>query len=1556
MTPTDISQRRPPLLRRVAVFCFRWLYRVVGLSIILCASLVLVAQTDWFRDRMRDVIVEQLDGVLEGTLTFDAIRLDIWNGITVDHPVLYAHGTTLLDARRLSVMYDLAPLAKNIVAVSRLRLEHPHIAVLRGATDSVWNVSKIVKPSVDTTTSAPPNLHIVVRWLAITNGTVLINDRTKSWGPPDRFDPTHLHLEDVNLHASARLSLRVQDFAFAVNRFSYRNPTAPVEVRMMRLAARVTPSGLDIPHLRIRTAESDIAARMSAPGLNIFDGLHDSSLRITPLRGVISADRFWAQDLHYFVPDVDILDAYRFDGSVIYTGRSVTVTEMDIRAERTKLTGSVTVDNLDGAKPLYLDVSLTDSWAQYRDVRHRLRFVPLPKLEFLGTTVLRHVHMKGHPEDSLAFDIDGRDRVGSIRGTATLYLRSTFGYRGSLDITKGAIEVLTGDSTVVTDLNGHVNVDGAGTSFPDVRGEVYLRLDASSIAGRQLRSAYVHLRADGQGLVDVDSMFVDVTPFVRDSTNEVLATGITQTLTAEGAVSFAAPHNPVYDVDVISRALDLSRLLQDASFPNRVTASVSVRGRGFRPDSLNATVQAAVREFTMSDRALLPFRLNASLIRGLATKRVINLVASRWANQQPFLEASIEGSFLLTDAITAAAATAAQTIAIIRRDSRHVTADTTRPIPLDTTLGLVDASFSLKASDLSLVNIILDDITLDGALTLSGSLKAGLHASSVMASVDANTLAVRTDSLEVLSDPFVASCVVELTDMAGSPTLARSKLDWTVDSTVSVNALTVLRPSVHVDLVDGVGIARVNGIVGRQSIVLAGKLGLYRNESTFTVDTLVATLDASRNLVWAADPGGTCSVMDKSMTISGLSLQRTWAERIRIDGSFSAEAFRDVTISVTQFPLADIRTLADAGEESPLALLGGMVTEANARITGSWRNPEISLTLKATDVSYNGEAIGQHEMTLQHKDKTISGTATVVNPAFRESIEALSIDIVQVPIDCGFVDITDRLVPNRPVDVRLNANKLSLAAIEPFLPAVERVRGTADARVTISGTTPSNIDFSGQGRFDKASFIASSTGLSYYGNGSMRLVGSDLLFDTIMVYNTQRDYRKGKAFVSGLVHFQGLAVDSIDFRLQSQGLQVLNRASQTRSPDVFGDLVIASGKQPLHFYGKLTEPHLDGELVIEAGQIVFPKERSTTKRRLSSFTRMDGSDSLAVTYGGIRDYVRAPLLEKLLGKTDTVNSADRLIPISDTAMRLRTNGASVGSNGAVVPKGGFADILQYDLDVFINGRFQIDMVLGATELLRADLALVDPRVPLQVGGSLGSGLKVIGQMRVKKGESTYQFFRTFEASGLLNFNTGEMTNPALDLVATYRDSRIINDRRETFRVDILIKGTKEKPRTDFRIFRNDEEITGKDTAQIRGDALMLIIVGRTQEELFNATGQSNVLQEVNSAASAAATQLLGDVLSGIGNVKTQLDLGADLNTSRISISGEVLGGVQYRVSGTVADISANNTFTVTLPLSVLANADALQYFLLDFSRTINQNGNITRQQRDWEIKLGVRLP
>ena len=138
---------------------------------------------------------------------------------------------------------------------------------------------------------------------------------------------------------------------------------------------------------------------------------------------------------------------------------------------------------------------------------------------------------------------------------------------------------------------------------------------------------------------------------------------------------------------------------------------------------------------------------------------------------------------------------------------------------------------------------------------------------------------------------------------------------------------------------------------------------------------------------------------------------------------------------------------------------------------------------------------------------------------------------------------------------------------------------------------------------------------------------------------------------------------------------------------------------------------------------------------------------------------------------------------------------------------------------------------------------------------------------------------------------------------------------------------------------------------------MMIILGRTKDELFQA-GQGNLVNEVGSSLSAVATSALTDMLSGVGGFvnNVQIDLGADLAQTRMQLSGQIFGDVSYRVSGNVADPAANNTFTLTVPLSVLGNADALRYFLLDVSRTINQTGNITRQQREWEIRFGARLP
>jgi hypothetical protein len=415
----------------------------------------------------------------------------------------------------------------------------------------------------------------------------------------------------------------------------------------------------------------------------------------------------------------------------------------------------------------------------------------------------------------------------------------------------------------------------------------------------------------------------------------------------------------------------------------------------------------------------------------------------------------------------------------------------------------------------------------------------------------------------------------------------------------------------------------------------------------------------------------------------------------------------------------------------------------------------------------------------------------------------------------------------------------------------------------------------------------------------------------------------------------------------------MNMRSQARSPFVYGDIRIATRGRHLRFYGPLDAPRLDGDMDILYGNVIFPKERSSTKRRLGSFNYIDATDSLG-TPQSVMDVAQSRYDRRV--KTQTIDTATALVDSTSKDFVTQLVERVVEQQA-----GGFADILAYDLNVFISGRFFLTMVLGSIEILIADLQLEDPKRPLGVGGSLGSGLILSGKMRVKEGTSSYKFWKPFDASGTLDFSAGGLFNPALNLKAAYRGTRFIPDaqgspRREDYRVEIDIGGTKVRPTFNFRLFRNDRRIEG-DSAQIAADALMMIILGRTKDELFQA-GQGNLVNEVGSSLSAVATSALTDMLSGVGGFvnNVQIDLGADLAQTRMQLSGQIFGDVSYRVSGNVADPAANNTFTLTVPLSVLGNSDALRYFLLDVSRTINQTGNITRQQREWEIRFGARLP
>ena len=314
--------------------------------------------------------------------------------------------------------------------------------------------------------------------------------------------------------------------------------------------------------------------------------------------------------------------------------------------------------------------------------------------------------------------------------------------------------------------------------------------------------------------------------------------------------------------------------------------------------------------------------------------------------------------------------------------------------------------------------------------------------------------------------------------------------------------------------------------------------------------------------------------------------------------------------------------------------------------------------------------------------------------------------------------------------------------------------------------------------------------------------------------------------------------------------------------------------------------------------------------------------------------------------------------LSDSGMSVTSTAQAAIEQVVKTTTAAFVDLLRYDLNIYLKGRTIMTMVFGVMEILIADLEPVDQKVPLVFTGRfLDNSTNLRGRVRVKEGTSTYKFYKPFLASGTLDFTAGGISNPSLDLKAVYRDRRTLaSGDQEDFRVEVAISGTKQKPITRWSVYRRDRKQEG-DSAKITGDALMLILLNKTQDELVS-SGQGNLVGEVNGAMSAMATSALGDILSGIGGIvqSTQIDLGSDLNQSRLTVSGQLWSDVTYRLTGQISDFAGNSTFTITVPFTVLSDAEAMRYFMLDVSRSVNNNGNITRFQRLWEIKLGARLP
>ncbi len=440
-------------------------------AVILAALIIAFAQTQVARDMMRNQVLRLVNDQIEGTIACDDLRIDIFRGIVLVHPVLSAHGTTVLEADEISLSYDIAALFAQTVAVNQLDIRNPRISVLR-SRDGVWNVNRIVRPSTDTTSTPPPNLVVRVRQVRLIDGSVSIFDSTNAAVDSVHLDMMHTQIDDVNLDAFVWMSLPTREYRLSIDDLSLRERKAHgLDVRDLELAAVITPTGLDIPFLRLRTAGSDLDLSARLDGVDVLrDGLSSAVLAVHPVVATIQADRVSGEEVSYVVPEIELIDDYALDARVAFRGDALDVDDLTLRAGDGIVRGSVALSELSGNRGPLLNIQVVNSHAQYADVRRRLVFVPLPELPFLTTTRIDTVTLRGYPADSLFFVVHGSDAPGRVDGRMTLKLNDpAFGYDLDMRVSNGDLSVFA-DSSIATSLNGRVVLKGRGTELANLDG------------------------------------------------------------------------------------------------------------------------------------------------------------------------------------------------------------------------------------------------------------------------------------------------------------------------------------------------------------------------------------------------------------------------------------------------------------------------------------------------------------------------------------------------------------------------------------------------------------------------------------------------------------------------------------------------------------------------------------------------------------------------------------------------------------------------------------------------------------------------------------------------------------------------------------------------------------------------------------------------------------------------------------------------------------------------------------------------------------------------------
>jgi translocation and assembly module TamB len=667
----------------------------------------------------------------------------------------------------------------------------------------------------------------------------------------------------------------------------------------------------------------------------------------------------------------------------------------------------------------------------------------------------------------------------------------------------------------------HSQVSGRGEVVPGPQGwaSVNLQLQPLSLAtvGRFVPEA--GLRGSVRGSLRAEGEMRDL------AVSADLQAQDGGTLVGRGRFDLAAAE-PGYDLDLRLRDFDVGAVTTRAPAATDLTGTVTARGRGTDPATMNAVIAADLVGSAAGDLAADEVRLRASIAAGLAT-------FDRTRVRLRTAEAELDGSFGLV------AGRHGELAYRVRVESLHDFAGlvpgtqqgVTQPAPLPgpepverpaelPERDAVPAGMAvLRSGGITRVQYPgaprdpgTRPVEIDiAAPATADTVPSAPPVEPVRAAVPADSLAGRVAASGTLRgnvERFDASGTAEVEGLVvRGNEVGAGRAEYTLAG--------VGTPEMDVDLAAGARGIRAAGFEfdsattrvrfrgsteeGQGHAVLAA---YHDRETDVHLDAEFA-LSLERNEVrlgemalrfdtvtWQTTAPGVVAWGGAGVEVESLELRSNLGGRIFLDGRLPVDGAANLQVVLDDVEIGHLVDLAQADFEAE-----GRVT-LNATVQGTQFSPLIVGDATLAGAVFDGRAWPHTQTTFEYRDRRLAAAAQLS----REG-QVLAVAEADLPVDLALTTEVEQRLLGGPIVVDVRADSLPLDAVPAFTDQVEDLRGRIMGNLAVRGTFD-DPSVEGMVDLDLGSFYLVPTGIRFQEiAGTLRLQDDVVTVDSIVAWS-----------------------------------------------------------------------------------------------------------------------------------------------------------------------------------------------------------------------------------------------------------------------------------------------------------------------------------------------------------------------------------------------------------------------------------------------------------------------